>query len=228
MPTSHFKKILLFFVIIPSLAYAVTDHYDKNWDTAIITGPLSNDKKIKYYIQPRLELIDNKYKFHSAFLFVGGGIQTQPNLIFWLMNSWTHTKRLNGSEENLYTLREQVNWDFFRNSTLSATSLTRVEERKNTVESTWLARFRENITLRLPFKHWENHSLVLFDEVFINLNHPNWINSNALIEQNRLFIGIGTQFSKAISLDAGYMNQALFKNTDEVNNVLYLALNMNF
>lgn len=227
------REIRLFFLAVSLIgifccqrAVAETKEHLKNWDTLIISGPLSSESKFKYYLQPQLNLIDDKYKFNTAFLYAGIGYQYASNMTFWLMDGYVDLKKINGQVEHINVIRQQLDWDIVNTASLIFSSTSRLEERKNFAETEWAYRVRERLTLRVPFPQWEDHSLVLFDEAFFNINHPAWITSNSFMQQNRAFIGIGTVLSKQVSFDIGYLNQYVMNNTDSLNNVLYLAFNV--
>lgn len=220
---------LLVVILLPVRnVFAETKENTKLWLIAQITGPLSLDKRWKYYFQPQLNLIDDKYKFHNVFGYAGFGYQTDAYKIAWLMGGYSVTKTQSGNIRHLAILREQLNWNMSEVCLPYLSSISRLEERKDLDETTWNVRLRQQVMLRLPLASWPNHAFVTYDEVFINLNHPSWVNSNTLVEQNRLFIGIGTTFSPEVELDVGYLNQYQFKNQDEMSNVLMVKLNVNF
>lgn len=221
------QLILLLSAVCHDVAFAETQGSTRSWNTAIITGPLSANKKIQYYLQPAVYFIDDKYKLHYTFFYAGVGYQPSPDLVLWLMDGYYYIQNSNGTLSHQNFLREQLNWDVKRTSRMDVSSVTRLEERKNFAETQWALRFRQRGMLRLPFRHWENHSLVVFDEVFFNLNHPKWVNSNSVLEQNRAFVGIGTQLTKEVGFDIGYLNQYQIRTVNVMGNVLYLVFNIN-
>lgn len=227
---NFFITSLLFILItFCNVSFGNTEHHTRSWNMAIITGSLTKNSEIKYYLQPQLNFIDDKYKFNNAFLYAGIGYQSAPNVILWLMNGFVYTKKLNGSLARTDIIRQQINWNFTKMDNLQMSSTSRMEERKRFSEAEWSLRLRENLQLRYSIPHWEKHSLVLFDEIFLSLNTPKWINSHTFVQQNRAFIGIGTEISKQVAFDLGYLNQYEFKkNSNEMNNVLNFILNVTF
>lgn len=213
---------LLLYVLWVSSALAETDTYFKSWNVANVTGSLSQDHRWQYLFQPRLVLIDDKYKYHDAMTVLGVGYQVNPDVILYMLNAYNATRSTLGTMQHVYQLREQCNWTLVNRDLYNLLSITRLEERFNLAEPGVSYRFREWLSLRLPFKTWEGHSLFMFDEVFFNLNHPDWV-SNTFFEQNRAFIGIGTLVSRHFSFDIGYMNQYQIRNTDAMSNVVYFA-----
>lgn len=223
------RCIVLGVLLMLSGVAQATSHHTGNWDTAFIMGPLSADKKIQYYLQPQIDFIDTRYKFQSAFMFIGLGYATTPTTIAWLMDAPSVIKTLSGETLHINTIRQQLDWRPQLGPRFSFVSNTRLEERKNLADPQWAFRLREKALVRYLLPHWPTHSLVTFDEIFLSLNHPAWTNSNSFFGQNRLFLGIGTQVSAVTEIDAGYLNQyLLYNNGNQLNNVLYVAFNITF
>lgn len=223
------RLIITILLLSPALGNAETKENTKSWNMAIITGPLSANKRIRYYLQPQLNFIDDKYKIHNLQGYVGLGYQLDTYKIAWLMNGYTWTKTSGGNIRRLDVIRQQLNWDMAEAGLQHLSSITRLEERKDLDEPMWNLRLRQQIQLRLPFESWPGHTFIVYDEIFINLNHPAWIHSSTFVDQNRIFIGIGTTLSSEAELDIGYINQYQFKNShDEMSNVLQIRLSVNF
>lgn len=212
---------------MPSVSFGneIKEH-TKLWSTAVFIGPLIKDTKIKYYLEPQLRLIDDKYKFEEAFIYAGIGYQTTPDLILFLGDASVVSRKTTGNYVHENRVWQQANLSVINNDSFNLLSRTRLEERKNLSESQWAVRLRERLMVRIPLRNWVTHSLVLSDEVFFDLNHPKWIGNNNVFAQNRAFIGIGTKISKQTSFDIGYLNQYQFTNPNQMSNVLLLSLNI--
>lgn len=68
------------------------------------------------------------------------------------------------------------------------------------VESDFKMRFRYFLGLNIPFKSTSAFYFSAYNEIFLNTK-------SSIFDRNRVFGGIGYQFSKNIRLEAGYMNQ---------------------
>lgn len=218
--------LCLMIISISCSALGKTKQLTKEWNTAIVIGSFSNDSHLRYYLQPQLNFVDDKYKFQNAYLFLGLGYQFSPHIRFWLMDGLLYIKKQDGGIARRDTIRQQMDWLAADCSDFKLITISRLEERKEVGESRWAIRVRERLMLRIPFKNWEGHSMVLYDEAFFDLNHSKWIKSNTFLAQNRAFVGISTAFSKQVALDAGYLNQYQMKDKDTVSNVLALTLNV--
>lgn len=219
-------KITSLVLICCSTCSGAVELHTKAWAGVVHIGQLSENKQYKYYLDSRLELEDDKYKFEEAYVSVGIGYQTTRNLILFLGNTYKVAIKLNGATQQEYRLWQQSNWTVMKNSFYSVASVTRLEERW-CFEATQVAvRLREKVVVRVPFRNWVKHSFVVSDEIYLNLNHPAWVNPK-FFDQNRAFIGVGTAVSKYTSFDLGYMNQYIFGNKPQMSNILYLSFNVN-
>ncbi|MBI5448271.1 MAG: DUF2490 domain-containing protein [Gammaproteobacteria bacterium] len=222
---------LIFLIVFCQESVAQVEHHLESWNSAQILGSLSKDKKFKYYIQPQIAFIDRENKFRGAFLFLGLGYRLTPDLIVWLMDGESNIKKAKGGVRQINTIREEIDWHTWQTNPLNFkttawANVFRLEERKESSSSQWLFRAREKVVFRTPFKSWKNHSFVAFDETFFDFNHPAWTNSDSFFQQNQLFLGVGTSFSK-VAFDLGYLNQYVLNNTPQMNSIIYLIFYIN-
>ena len=200
--------------------------YTKYWSTASITGSVSKDSSYKYYLEPQIRLIDTPSVFDQFLLMAGAGYQFNPDLMFLTGAGWIYNRspetNTNTEEKRLW---QQINLGAMTNSNFSLNSRTRLEERSQEGQSQIALRFRERLWLRVPVKQWETYSFSCYDELFFNLNHPQWTSPH-LFEQNRAFIGIGRQLFQSATLDIGYLNQFNHSFTNQTSNVVLLAFSM--
>ena len=222
-----FPKILGLFLFIWMNSVNSMESYDKYWSVAVITGPLAEHSSFKYYLEPQLRLIDNNYVFNQILLLGGLGYQINTNMTVYLGPGWIVSKTPQGNSTHENRLWEQLNWILVNTSNLNINSRTRLEERKDTNASQMAIRLRERVWMRVPFRNSDKYSFSIFNEVFLNLNHPQWV-SLYLFEQNRAFIGVSTQASKSTVIDVGYLNQYIHAIKNRLDNVLLLSFTVNW
>lgn len=210
--TLTYLSMILFFFMSPT--FALQGHTEL-WTGASFLESFSKDSRFKYYLEPQLRFIDNQYTFNQALMMGGLGYQVKTDVILLAGLSYVLTKS-NNTGEMFHEDRiwQQINWNM--PVAFNLTSRTRLEERKLTNNPEVAYRLRERLFARFPFLHWQNHSLSLFDEVFFNLNRPDWVAPH-FFAQNRVFIGIGTQLSKTAVVDVGYLNQYIIVSPDAPN-----------
>lgn len=201
--------------------------HTKLWLTGTFIGPLTEEnKKLKYYLDSRLRLIDDTYILDQDRVYAGLGYEVTPNFTPFICGAYIINESTSGVITHEYRIFEQFIWNMIHNSSLSLSNRTRLEERRDTNQSQWAYRLREQFTLKIPFKRWKKYSFLTFDEVFLNLNYPQWVDHRFFAE-NRAFVGIERTISKAWSFDVGYINQYQFSTPNKMSNGIYLAINMN-
>lgn len=68
---------------------------------------------------------------------------------------------------------------------------------------------------------------VIYDEVFLNLNHQNW-GSPRFVDQNRAFLGLLFQLNKTLVLETGLMHQWISnQQSGQAHHIISLALRYN-
>ncbi|BCA96228.1 hypothetical protein TUM19329_25890 [Legionella antarctica] len=219
---SFFLKITLALFLFIGLSPAISAPYNKGWVVSAVTGSLSDDSSFRYYLEPQLRLIDDTYFFNQLLLLGGLGYQFNNDMSLFIGPGWIVTKTPENATTHEERYWEQFNWRVVNKPYLNLISRTRFEQRKNVDESRIALRLRPRMWLRIPFKNNSKYSFSIFDELFFNLNHPQWV-SPRLFEQNRAFIGIAAQLSNSILMDVGYLNQHLRSFTNQTDNVLLLS-----
>ena len=198
----------------------------KLWTSLIVGGPLTEDQTFEYYVESQARFVENRDdKFDQVAGGGGIGYRYTPNLAFWFGDSWTTTNDPIEGPNHENRIWQQVSWNAINNDSFNISTRTRLEQRKDLNEPEWAARLRQQVTLRVPIKKLkQGYFFVTYDEIFFNLNHPQWV-SGQTVSQNRGFIGIAIPTSKRTSLEVGYLNQFLFgNNSDQMNHFLYLSL----
>lgn len=230
------KRFVLFFFIsltpIIHNSFSATMQHTKVWSSNSVTGSLTPDKKFKYYLEPQIRLIDNHYKFEEFLFNAALGYQPFQDFVVFFGFGPHIVRRSSGDMLHENRIWQQAGWKTIFNDKIVFFTRTRLEERKDTAAKPWAIRLRQRFMFRFPFINSKfigsKHALVLFDEMFFSLNHPQWINSNKFFSQNRLFVGIGRQLNPQSYFDVGYLNQIIWGNPKQVGHVLYFNLNLNF
>lgn len=203
---------------LPSVGQAAL-HYNKVWLDLDVTGPFFETKKIRYQMHPQLRFTDDAYKFQHAILNLALGYPATKNVTGWMGNTWRNSRRRDGAWTNEYRIWQQMSANFTL-SGINIASRTRLEERKRIENKDIALRLRERLTFTIPLPV-KKYSIILYDELFFHLNHPDWV-SNRFLSQNRAFIGIGIELSKVLMLEMGYLNQ--FEQHNQLNNVFNFVL----
>jgi hypothetical protein len=87
----------------------------------------------------------------------------------------------------------------------SVPARSRFEQRFRPAGSEVGWRFREKVQFSHPLGSFPGYSVVLSEELFINVNRTDWTNEG--FNQNRLFAGMAFRWDEPIRTEIGYMNQ---------------------
>lgn len=214
-------------VFIYSTGFADTQNFGTFWLTGVFIGPLvTTYKQWKYYLEPRLVLIDDRYGRDEEHIYFGTGYQITPNFTPFIGAAYFFSENTEGVIAHENVLWQQFHWKIYHSKLFNVANRSRLEERKNTLFSEWATRLREQITLKIPF-HNTQYSLSTYNECFFNFTHPYWV-SDKFFAENRFFLGIERQISKAASFDLGYLEQTKWQrqNRNLLTHGLYIRLNV--
>lgn len=238
----NYKCLLILLICISNLTFAAapttkkrippkTDYviiHTSYWIKAVITGPASStNKKIKYYAEPELRLIDDRYLLDEAHMYLGLGYQFNKNLADYIGIAPVVSENLKGVSIHEARFWQQMDWKICDSKSINISTRSRLEERKDVSEASRMAfRAREKISVTIPIYNLKTYDLAFSNESFFNINHPKWV-SNKFYAENRAFIGIEKHISKKTYIDLGYLNQFLFRQQPErMNNAISLAFNV--
>jgi hypothetical protein len=96
--------------------------------------------------------------------------------------------------------------------------------------TTFRERFRYQFKMTVPLNHAKMDDKTLYaqayDEIFVNMGEK--VANTNLLDQNRVMIGLGYKFNKFFAVEAGYMQQTIFrfnnatKDNVDINNIIQL------
>ncbi|MFL9709758.1 DUF2490 domain-containing protein [Methylobacillus sp. Pita1] len=115
-----------------------------------------------------------------------------------------------------YRLWEQFQYQFDPVATVTLSSRSRLEQRRREGYHETGHRLRQMLKAVTPLSLHPKLSLVVSDELFINMNNTDW-GARHGIDQNRFFVGLNWKLNSSSSIETGYLNQftnALANNRD--------------
>jgi hypothetical protein len=218
---SNLKSIFYILLIFPLLGWAVQKS-DEAWSVLTMMG--KKDQWV-YMIEPQFRAMSGDTPINNQTLFnIGGGYQVSSQWQLWFGSTWTTTAQdtLNSNQEE-YRLWEQAFWsNKWKLNTLSMRA--RLEERKSFDYQDWAYRFRDRFMASIPISN--PYSFVLSDEFFVNLNDVDWITTGTW-DSNRAYAGVWRQFSPSFSAGLGYLNQQIYTDNLQSDNVLVVNMWLN-
>lgn len=224
---NFFLYFLFFLILFFNLILANAKNQTGVWTGLDFDGDFANGE-IKYLFYNELRFLDHGNYFQNANNQAGLGYQIFSTLSLWAgYQYFTSNQITNVSPEKI--VWQQGIMNIYQTKTLNISLRTRMEERERVSEKGKNFRLREKVTLSFPKYFDQKITPIIFDEVFYNLNEPSWIADDKTLSQNRAFIGVDIPILKGAKLQIGYLNQLLFRTTQDImNNILYAEIYQKF
>ncbi len=191
-------------VLIPGgRSPAATQHDGQLWFPFYLTAPLT-DRVLGYFeVNPRYG--GNISEIEQLILRPALGYQLTPTFSLWQGYAWVTNYQPSFREEHRIFQQATYSRPF---PSFRLLSRTRLEERWIQDSLGTSLRAREMLRLMVPVSGSELWAVVLYDEIFVNLNSiKNGPESG--FDQNRAFIGINRTINRHLNIDVGYQNQLL-------------------
>lgn len=188
-------------------AAAKTEHDGQLWFPLYLTTHLGERGLGYFEVNPRIG--NNVSEIDQLLLRPAVGYQVTPHLSLWQGYAWVNDYQPSYQDEHRSFQQAVYTTPVFQTS---LTSRTRLEERWIRGDPGTGLRAREMIRLSVPLAGSKAWSLVLYDEVFVNLNSVRG-GPQSGFDQNRAFIGVNRMLSPHVNVDLGYQNLVL--NTTE-------------
>lgn len=123
---------------------------------------------------------------------------------------------------------QQFQYQFEPYHSITFTNRSRLEERTREGFHDTGHRLRQMFRAAQPVTNHPALSVVVSDEVFINVDQTDW-GAHRGLDQNRFFVGVNWKIDKSYVLETGYLNQLVNKATRNLeNHVVTTTLSFKF
>ncbi len=192
--------------------------------------PLNNRRgSWRLWLDGSLRFGDDASRLSQGLIRAGAGYQLSKAWTLWAGYAYIRTEQPYAAiPTNEQRIWEQAIWGgAFGRFKLS--SRTRLEQRffSGGSETGW--RLRESIKATQPLDSSDAWSLVVSDEIFVNLNDAKLtpkLTATAGWDRNRFFFGPGLNLSGSLRAELGYLNQYTFRHNGPDKNDHIVALNL--
>ncbi|WP_447969648.1 DUF2490 domain-containing protein [Nitrospira sp. M1] len=202
--------LLMFLVVVgfgTETVRAETDHDGQLWFPIYNRLHLPGNFLGWVEVNPRFG--DNVSEIDQLLLRPAIGYKLSESFSIWQGYAWvTNYEPQFRDEHRLY---QQLS---FRHAftDFRVSSRTRLEERFIRNARGTALRAREMVRVDVPFGAEKRWGVVVYDEVFVGLNTLQG-GPESGFDQNRAFLGISHKLSDSLSVDFGYQNQAINRQT---------------
>lgn len=197
--------LALFFSLTIRVASAHSHQIDDLglWINSHITLPINEKVFTSFQVSPRL--LGNVTDFNQFILHSKLGYKINENLSVLQGHAWstTHIPRIR-REQRIY--QEVIHQKEF--SKFSLENRIRLDERFIQNAGSFSFRPRYRLKALFPLNKSRGLSLVIFDELFLNLTSSS-SGPKRGIDQNRIYVGLRKDVSKNVSIEGGYQLQHL-------------------
>lgn len=221
------KRITLAVVLFITTLSGFAQSLDKTGSWGLITVVLPGSVDHRWGGYTELQIRTNEMLYKQFYYFeVKGGVSYNFSNNFSVLLGTGRYNTYNYKDVGAGpTVKEDRLWEQF--TLLEYLDRVKLENRVR-IEQRWLNgdyrnRFRYRLNAIIPFNHPKIQAgtafASVFDEVFFNNKSPNF-------ERNRVSATLGYQFTKTISLQAGWMNQYnnLPASTNDKNNMMMVFI----
>lgn len=213
----------------PVLADPIEDL--QNWSAIFATGKLTAvHAKARYWLEGQGRFGADISRFSQGILRPGVGFALTERMTLWGGYAYIPTDPPGeGNATREHRLWQQLLWTTpLPLGSLTLTSRTRLEQRwfEHAADAGW--RLRQFTKLTRPIALDGRVYASLWDEVFLAFDDTDW-GARAGLDQNRAFGGIGFRLAPGVALEAGYLNQYVFRQArdDASNHILAFSLYLN-
>jgi len=199
------KRIILTISLLTfSLKNFAIDEHVKQWLAINEQNTFGDHQQWHALLYSQLRFIDQAHPWQSLLLEGGIGYQLVPHTTAWLGYRWSGQDPYHQFYQENRLFQQSISQgkvDFghliFRN---------RLEEISRTNSNQMGLRLRERLSIEINHIFLNHFFPMTYDEVFFQLNHPNYMPVTFLGE-NRLFLGFNLYESQKTWWEIGYINQ---------------------
>ncbi|TWU16418.1 DUF2490 domain-containing protein [Allorhodopirellula heiligendammensis] len=196
------------------------------WFAAFGNGEMKtlagNDSRLRWWFDTHYRLRDDTSGFNQSIVRPGLGLTITDDQALWAGYAWIRTSPIQGNDFDEHRFWQQ--WTAAPSAgDFRFLHRSRFEQRwLETGEDVGL-RWRQLHRVQRILSDSPQWSLIVWDEIFFNLNDTDW-GARAGLDQNRAFFGVGYQrCSQApVRTEIGYLNQFVNNQggTDGMNHIL--------
>ncbi len=207
-------------------AAAATEDDNRLWFNLNAQGPLPA-ANFGWYMELQPRWRDDAQEFDQMLIRPALFYKLTERGSLWFGYANVNTRRASGGSTEEHRLWQQFTYNL-KLPTVSLQSRTRLEQRDLETGDDLGHRVRQLVRVTRPLAKTPKLSFVAWNELFINLNDTDW-GARSGFDQNRLFLGMGYNFSAKVRAETGYLNQYVHTATVErQNHVLSTVLSLNF
>ena len=203
--------------LVASAQVSATEDNNAAWTIFTTTNAFRSDdgaSRWHYWFDAQARYFDLDSRTNQYLVRPGLGYEINDNLTAW--GGYAHLRSRNragiGADENRYW--QQLTWTAGRWNNGKITMRARLEQRSVSSGDDLGFVLRLNAKYVRPIGDDGKTSLILAVEPFVDLRDTDWGGESGL-GQNRSYIGIGWRTATNVTIETGYMNQYIWRDSGE-------------
>lgn len=199
-----------------------------SWIDLSINEDVPKLENFSYLLEAQARVLNHSNYYELGIMQAALGYRKMPKLSFWLGYEWIgHNNIFDIPRQN--GIWQQMVWQVYTQDHFTFRTRTQFEQVRPIDNSQWASFFREKFSFYFQNTLMDNKwTPLIYDEIFVLMNNPNWLDGVDKLAQNRLFIGVDIPTSKTTFVEIGYLQQALFNDSGNIlNHTLYIGFNIN-
>ncbi|MFN3990186.1 MAG: DUF2490 domain-containing protein [Erythrobacter sp.] len=187
---------------------AAQDHDFQQWTLLVAQGPIRDDLLVQAEIQPRLTNGASRLGQFQISQAIGYRVSKKASVFVGYMFVGTDPVDRPSFDENRFY--QHIVMQLGEVGDVTVTARTRMEARTVVGADDLAWRFRQQVRAQIPLEQAKGPLLVVWSEAFLNLNDADWGPREGM-DRWRNFVGVSLPVAQGITLEPGYLNQAVFR-----------------
>ena len=200
------RQFVRFFMVMVLAPHCFASGDNQAWNAVALAGPVEQDSRLQIWFDGHARFRDDGSELGVSIIRPALGWRFSDRWTFWTGYARV-TSHLSGPDIEEDRLWQQATFPIARVFGGNLSGRTRLEQRRRNTGDQTGHRLRQFVRWARPVSETKL-SVIVWAELFVGLNDTDW-GQRSGFDQNRLFTGVGWQFTPKLRLEGGYLNNYL-------------------
>jgi hypothetical protein len=220
------RSLAVFAAALASHPASAVEHDFQQWTLLVAQGPVKDRLLVQGEIQPRLN--NGASRLGQFQISPALGYRLNKRTAVYVGYMFVHTDPVGRPAFDENRLYQHVVFQVGKIGNVALTTRTRIEARTVVGAEDLGWRFRQQVRAQLPLREASKPLIVVWSELFYNLNDADWGPLEG-IDRWRNFVGVAVPLGKELTLEPGYLNQAVFRpGEDRLDHIASVTMSYRF
>jgi hypothetical protein len=194
--------------LIAACPAQAADHDFQQWTLLVAQGPIKDRVLVQGEIQPRLS--NGASRLGQFQISPALGYRLNKRTAVYVGYMFVHTDPVDRPAFDENRIYQHVVMQLGKVGNVALSARTRLEARTVVGAEDLGWRFRQQVRAQVPLGEAPGPLIVVWSEAFYNLNDADW-GPREGFDRWRNFVGVAVPLSREVTLEPGYLNQAVFR-----------------